>query len=145
MPEGLRIGLLPSRASGSIGAVPKPSDIRPIGAALHFLPVQTRVPLKFGPETLTTVTCARVRVRVVDAAGRTAEGWGETPLSVQWVWPSSAPCAEREEALQRFCVELTGLWAAIALRVRAHFRARGCGVRALVPVGGGMLWMLGFS
>ncbi len=71
--------------------MPKPTDIQPLSAELRFLPVQTRVPLKFGPETLTTVTCARVRVRVADAAGHTAEGWGETPLSVQWVWPSP-PC-----------------------------------------------------
>jgi L-alanine-DL-glutamate epimerase-like enolase superfamily enzyme len=90
-----------------------------VGAELRFLPVQTRVPLKFGPETLTTVTCARVRVRVADAAGRTADGWGETPLSVQWVWPSPLPYAERHEALQRFCVELTGLWAGICMRGHA--------------------------
>ena len=38
-----------------------PTDIRALGAALFFLPVQTRVPLKFGTETLTSVTCARVR------------------------------------------------------------------------------------
>jgi L-alanine-DL-glutamate epimerase-like enolase superfamily enzyme len=98
--------------------MPKPTDIQPVGAELRFLPVQTRVPLKFGPETLTTVTCARVRVRVADAAGHTAEGWGETPLSVQWVWPSSLPYTERHEALKRFCVELTDLWAGI--RVRGH-------------------------
>ena len=98
--------------------MPKATDIQPVGAELRFLPVQTRVPLKFGPETLTTVTCARVRVRVADAAGRTAEGWGETPLSVQWVWPSSLPYAERHEALKQCCVELTDLWAGI--RVRGH-------------------------
>lgn len=98
--------------------MPKPTDIQPVGAELRFLPVQTRVPLKFGPETLTTVTCARVRVRVADPAGRTAEGWGETPLSVQWVWPSPLPYAERHEALQLFCMELTDLWASI--RVRGH-------------------------
>lgn len=98
--------------------MPKATDIQPVGAELRFLPVQTRVPLKFGPETLTTVTCARVRVRVADAAGRTAEGWGETPLSVQWVWPSSLPYAERHEALKQFCVDLTDLWASI--RVRGH-------------------------
>lgn len=97
----------------------KPTDIHPEAAELFFLPVQTRVPLKFGPETLTTVTCARARVRVVDAAGRTAEGWGETPLSVQWVWPSSLPYAQRHEALKQFCVELTELWAGICVRGHA--------------------------
>jgi len=91
----------------------KPTDIRTVGAALYFLPVQTRVPLKFGTETLTAVTCARVRVRVADRAGRTAEGWGETPLSVQWVWPSATPYEERHEALRHFCRELVDLWGSI--------------------------------
>jgi L-alanine-DL-glutamate epimerase-like enolase superfamily enzyme len=91
--------------------MPKPTDIRVAGAALHFLPVQTRVPLKFGTETLTSVTCARARLTVCDAAGRRAEGWGETPLSVQWVWPSRLPYAPRHEALQRFCRVLAESWA----------------------------------
>ena len=52
----------------------KPTDIRAIATRLHFLPVETRVPLKFGPETLTHVVCARVRMRVTDGAGRTADG-----------------------------------------------------------------------
>ncbi len=90
----------------------KPTDIRSTGASLYFLPVQTRVPLKFGAETLTSVTCARARVRV-SGAGKTAEGWGETPLSVQWVWPSAAPYEERHEALKEFCKELAGVWAGV--------------------------------
>ena len=60
----------------------KPTDIKVTGAALYFLPVQTRVPLKFGTETLTEVTCARVRLRIQDSRGRTAEGWGETPKAL---------------------------------------------------------------
>ncbi len=82
------------------------------GVRLYFLPVQTRVPLKFGPETLTSVTCARVAVRVADAAGRTAEGWGETPLSVQWVWPSPFAYEPRHLALKDFCRRLAPAWAA---------------------------------
>ncbi|MGB6043897.1 MAG: hypothetical protein WBF93_12130, partial [Pirellulales bacterium] len=65
----------------------KATDVRVQSVALYFLPVQVRVPLKFGPETLTSVTCARAQVTVRDASGRTAAGWGETPLSVQWAWP----------------------------------------------------------
>jgi L-alanine-DL-glutamate epimerase-like enolase superfamily enzyme len=91
----------------------KPTDIRPIAARLYFLPVQTRVPLKFGPETLTHVTCARVCVKVADREGRTAEGWGETPLSVQWVWPSELAYEERHEALIAFSIDLTELWASV--------------------------------
>jgi hypothetical protein len=82
------------------------TDIRVCNAELYFLPVQTRVPLKFGSETLTSVTCARARLFVRRGDGREAEGWGETPLSVQWVWPSSLPYAERHNALLSFCAVL---------------------------------------
>ena len=49
------------------------TDVRTIGAALYFLPVQTRMPLKFGRETVTSVTCARVRITVTDGRGRKAD------------------------------------------------------------------------
>ena len=88
------------------------TDVRVIGVSLFFLPVETRVPLKFGPETLTYVTCARARVRVADRLGRTAEGWGETPLSVQWVWPGRLTYEHRHDALRQFCLELAKAWAA---------------------------------
>src|SRR5688572_8362455 len=88
----------------------KPSDIRVRSARLFFLPVQTRMPLKFGTEVTTSVTCARVCITVSDAQGRTAEGWGETPLSVQWVWPSALPYETRHDALKRFCMTLAKAW-----------------------------------
>jgi L-alanine-DL-glutamate epimerase-like enolase superfamily enzyme len=88
----------------------KPTDILPIAVTLYFLPVQTRVPLKFGPEVTTSVTCARVALTVRDDQGRTAQGWGETPLSVQWVWPSHLPYSERHEALKSFCLLLAEAW-----------------------------------
>jgi len=91
--------------------VSKVKDVRCKSAALYFLPVETRVPLKFGTETLTSVTCARVSVRVEDRRGRSAMGWGETPLSVQWVWPSGRPYEERHAALKDFCGVLTRAWA----------------------------------
>ncbi len=78
---------------------------------VYLLPVQTRVPLKFGPETLTSATVLRVAMEVADEDNRTAEGWGETPLSVQWVWPSLIPYSVRHEALIDFCVELARAWA----------------------------------
>lgn len=87
------------------------TDLRVTGVELWFLPVITRVPLKFGPETLTSVTCARTRVRVVGRDGRSAEGWGETPLSVQWVWPSTLSYASRHEALRLFSQLLARAWA----------------------------------
>lgn len=87
------------------------TDIRTVSTDLYFLPVQTRVPLKFGPETLTSVICARVCMGVTDRKGRRAEGWGETPLSVQWVWPSRLGYQERCDAMQRFCVVVAEAWA----------------------------------
>jgi hypothetical protein len=64
--------------------MPKTTDIRPVATTLYYLPIKTRIPLKFGPEITTEVTCVRVRLEVADALGRTAVGWGETPLGVHW-------------------------------------------------------------
>jgi L-alanine-DL-glutamate epimerase-like enolase superfamily enzyme len=89
----------------------KPTDIRPTASTLYFLPVANRVPLKFGPETVTQVTCARTQLSVVDCAGRRASGWGETPLSVQWAWPGSLPVEERLDAMKEFCLRLAKAWA----------------------------------
>ncbi len=85
--------------------------------ALYFLPVTTRVPLKFGGQTITQVLCARVKITVEDAQGRTAEGWGETPLSVAWVWPEDAlTYAQREVYLTQLCERLTTALPAAGLR-----------------------------
>src|SRR6186713_1628210 len=84
----------------------KSTDIRVREAALYFLPVRTRVPLKFGAQVLSQVICARVRVVVEYRHGRRADGWGETPLSVAWVWPSILPWEDREERMKEFCVRL---------------------------------------
>jgi L-alanine-DL-glutamate epimerase-like enolase superfamily enzyme len=91
--------------------MPLETDVRPVAAALYFLPVTMRMPLKFGPETVTSVTCARVRLTIADRAGRRADGWGETPLSVTWVWPSKLPYESRHQALKACCVALTKAWA----------------------------------
>jgi L-alanine-DL-glutamate epimerase-like enolase superfamily enzyme len=89
----------------------KPTDVRPVAAELYLLPIETRMPLKFGPEVTTKVTLARVRLTVQDREGRTAEGWGETPLSVQWVWPSGLSYEARHQVLTGLCLDLTGAWA----------------------------------
>src|SRR5688572_16215160 len=91
--------------------MPLPTDVRPIAAELYFLPIELRMPLKFGAETMTSVTCARVKLTVQGRNGRTAEGWGETPLSVTWVWPSKHSYEARHAALKRFCEQLAGAWA----------------------------------
>ena len=86
------------------------SDIRILSSDLEFVPVETRVPLKFGTEVLTSVTCARVRLAIVGMDGRESIGWGETPLSVQWVWPSEVPYTERFDALLDFCRTCSREW-----------------------------------
>ena len=48
----------------------KKTDIRVVAAELYLLPVRTRVPLEFGSETLTEVTCARVKLSVKSRDGR---------------------------------------------------------------------------
>jgi L-alanine-DL-glutamate epimerase-like enolase superfamily enzyme len=95
----------------------KPTDIRVVATRLCFLPIQTRVPLKFGLETVTAVTCARACVTVDGVDGRRAEGWGETPLSVTWVWPGKLPYAYRSQKLNEFTILLA--------RELPRFAARG--------------------
>ncbi len=88
----------------------KITDIKVISSELYFIPVTMRLPLKFGAETLDSIVCARVKLRVTDRNGKTAEGWGETPLSVGWVWPSSLSFGYREKALMEFCRILAKAW-----------------------------------
>jgi L-alanine-DL-glutamate epimerase-like enolase superfamily enzyme len=86
------------------------TDIRPIACELFLLPIRTRTPLKFGPEVTTEVTCARVKLTVADRRGKSAVGWGETPLSVQWVWPSALSYKERLAALLDLTGDLARFW-----------------------------------
>ncbi|MDR1536284.1 MAG: hypothetical protein LBU64_14550, partial [Planctomycetota bacterium] len=86
----------------------KKNDGRIVDCELYFLPVATRIPLKFGSETTTQVTCARTRVWLEGSGGRRAAGWGETPLNCAWVWPSELTYAERERTLRNFTRRLAG-------------------------------------
>lgn len=87
------------------------SDITIGHISLEFIPVQTRVPLKFGNEVLSSVTCAQACMEVSGVNGQRSLGWGETPLSVQWVWPSELSYKERYDALIAFSVSLSKRWA----------------------------------
>jgi hypothetical protein len=81
-------------------------SMRVIDASLYFLPVEMRVPLKFGNQVLTKVICARACVKVEGTDGSTALGWGETPLSVGWVWPAPIDYDERAQALETFTSQI---------------------------------------
>ncbi|MDR1863096.1 MAG: hypothetical protein LBQ67_04150 [Treponema sp.] len=85
-------------------------DIKVVSCRLYFSPVETRVPLKFGPETTTHVLCARTEITVAGQGNREAIGWGETPLSVAWVWPASLAYEYRLQRLREFCVRLSRAW-----------------------------------
>ncbi len=87
----------------------KTTDVAIQEAAVWFLANGLRMPLRFGVETLTHLESVRVRVRIKDERGRTAEGWGETPLSASWVWPSMHAYAERVGRLKYFCLRLAGV------------------------------------
>ena len=86
---------------------PSQNSVRVIDASLYFLPVEMRVPLKFGSQVLTKVICARACVKIEGSDGRIATGWGETPLNVGWVWPAAIDYDERATALEDFTSELT--------------------------------------
>lgn len=86
-------------------------NVRVVRSQMFLLPVATRVPLKFGAETLTSVSCLRVCLTVTDQNGREAVGWGETPISVQWAWPSSLDYDTRLQSMIRFAQRCSSAWA----------------------------------
>ncbi len=87
------------------------TDVRVTAAELHSIAVPMRMPLKFGSESVRSVTCARVAVTVETEDGRAATGWGETPLSVTWAWPSATMTyAQRYDAMADFCSRLAVAW-----------------------------------
>ena len=60
---------------------------------------------KFCPRLL-----VRVKVTVQNKLGEQAHGWGETPLSVQWVWPSHTEYSIRYDSLLEFCKFIKVRW-----------------------------------
>lgn len=90
----------------------KPTDVRVQSVAIYVLPVEMRIPLKFGAESVSSVNCIRVAVTVENEEGKRATGWGETPLSVTWAWPSAElSYQDRYQAMEQFCQLLGQAWA----------------------------------
>ncbi len=90
--------------------MPHATDIRPVAISLYFLPIKTRVPLKFGPEITTEVTCARVKMTVADSAGPSCRRLGRDPAlgSVGMAQPLGLRRAARSPA--RLCLEIAAAW-----------------------------------
>lgn len=88
----------------------KQTDVRVRAAAAFLIPLETRSPMRFGGETLKSITVLRACLTVEDRRGRTAVGWGETPLSVEWAWPATIDHATRRDVLLRFCRRLVDAW-----------------------------------
>ena len=86
------------------------TDISVTSATMYLLPVQMRVPLKFGGEVVRQGLCARVHLTVIDRKGHSSSGWGETPLMVQWAWPSELSHASREKSMVEFCRRIARAW-----------------------------------
>ena len=86
------------------------TDITAKEVSLYFLPIEARVPLKFGNQVVTHIVCARVQMTVTGKDGKTATGWGETPISVSWVWPSALAYDEREKVLLDLTKSIAEAW-----------------------------------
>ena len=85
-------------------------DVKVVDCELWFLPLEFRVPLKFGNEVTTGFYAPRVRMTVEDKNGKRASGWGESPLSPAWAWPSSDTFASRLEKMCEMCRKLAAKW-----------------------------------
>lgn len=89
----------------------KNSDVCIKNVETVFLPIKMRLPLKFGTSVIESITCCRVKMTVENRDGKTAFGYGETPLSVGWGWPSADLSFEyREEKMIGFCKKLAPMW-----------------------------------
>lgn len=88
----------------------KTSDVRVCSVQITKIPVKLRVPLKFGTAAVDDISCVRVKMEVENRQGKRAIGWGETPMSAQWVWPSTVPYHERLGAMETFCEDLETAW-----------------------------------
>ena len=90
--------------------MPKPTDVHVKDVSIYFIDIRLRMPLKFGHETVSKATGVRVKMTVADASGKESVGWGETPLSVAWVWPGTLGYDERTDAMKEFCIALAKAW-----------------------------------
>lgn len=75
-----------------------------------FFRYDNRVPLKFGHEVSTGGETVLVCVTLRSEDGRTACGYGETPLAAAWSWPSELSQKTRVQRMRAFCAALGEAW-----------------------------------
>lgn len=85
-------------------------DVSIVKVETVFYEYNNRVPLKFGHEVSTggETVCVCTTVRTQD--GRSASGYGETPLGAAWSWPSELGNAHRTMRMREFCEILRKAW-----------------------------------
>ncbi|MFW6138611.1 MAG: enolase C-terminal domain-like protein [Spirochaetota bacterium] len=81
-------------------------NVRVKDIGVFFIPISTRMMLVFGKQTLTSVTCLRVRIEIENEKGASASGWGEVPLNIQWLWPSSLCYEKRMDLVKEIVFNL---------------------------------------
>ena len=89
----------------------KTFDVKIQDCKVEFQQVLFRTPLKFGSAVINSICCATVCMTVKNNDGKIANGYGQTPLSVGWAWPSADLSFEyREEAMVNYCKTLADNW-----------------------------------
>lgn len=91
------------------------NDVSISQVKVEFFPYLNRVPLKFGHEVSNGGELVCVRMQVTDTKGRSAWGYGETPLGAAWSWPSVLSQSRRVERMQAFCLLLQAEWGKVSL------------------------------
>lgn len=91
------------------------NDVSISQVKVEFFPYLNRVPLKFGHEVSNGGELVCVRMQVTDTKGRSAWGYGETPLGAAWSWPSVLSQSRRVERMQAFCLLLQEEWGKVFL------------------------------
>lgn len=91
------------------------TKVRPVAVDLHFLPVRHGFRWIRPRDVDLGDLQPRVAMTVTDGRGKTRSGvGGETPLSVQWSWPSTLSYQQRCDAMQDLCVRLAEAWGSVA-------------------------------
>ncbi len=81
------------------------TDISVIETEITFEPQRARTPLKFGAVVVESLPFCRVRVRVQNAGGDVADGWGGIFVMDQWGWPDPSVSHEEKQRVMRRTIE----------------------------------------